>query len=179
MFRFRAIAALLLIIVGICLACNYRKAPLKNPTEERTATINLSAVTNSGQTEVFHEVMQASQLPSAVLDELGGVADPGQAFNCTCTIDRKLPMAGLVVAAVSEKHSIVTYWSGTIACGMTTSIFELSEGKVKRLWIAGGGGLNFLDLKETLESGRMLQFHQVRSRASSTRRHANHAPHAR
>jgi hypothetical protein len=44
MFRPRAIAALLLIIVGICLACNYRKAPQappKNPTEEGTATITL------------------------------------------------------------------------------------------------------------------------------------------
>ena len=165
MFRPRAIAALLLIIVGICLACNYREAPQappKNPTEERTATINLSAVTNSGQTEVFHEVMQASQLPSAVLDKLRGVADPGQPFNCTCTRDPKLPMARLVVAAVSEKYCIVTYYSGTIMCGMKTSIFELSEGRVKRRWVSGGGGFNFLDLKETVELGRMLRFQRVR-----------------
>lgn len=150
MIRPRAIVALLLIIVGIFLACNYRKAPQtppKNPTEERTATINLSAAINASPTEVFHEAKQASRLPSAVLDKLRGVADPGQPFNCTCIRDPKLPMAGLVVAAVSEKYCIVTYWSGTIVCGMKTSIFELREGRVKRTWVSGGGGFNFLDLK--------------------------------
>ena len=155
------ITACLLVVAGICLACNYRNAPQKNPTEEGTATINLSAVTNSIQTEVFREVRQASRLPSAVLDKLGGVADPGQPFNCTCTRDRKLPMAGLVVAGVSGKYCIVTCWSGSLVCGMKTSIFELSKGRVKRTWVSGGGGFNFLDLKNTVESGYLLQFRPV------------------
>lgn len=170
MCRFRAITAFLLIVVGSCLACNYRNAPPKNRTEEGTATINLRAVTNSGQTEVFREVRQASRLPSAVLDKLGGVADPGQPFNCTCTRDRKLPMAGLVVAAVSEKYCIATYWSGSILCGMNTGIFELSKGRVKRIWVSGGGGFNFLDLKNTVESGYLLQFRPVAPDSSRNRK---------
>ena len=161
MWRFRAVTALLLIIVGICLACNYRNAPPKNPTEEGTATINLSAVTNSSQTEVFHEVKQASRLPSAVLDKLGGIADPGQPFNATCAVDPKLPMRQLIVAAVSENYCIVSYWQGGITLSMGTSIFQLSAGRVKRIWVSAGGGLNFRDLKETVELGRMLRFQRV------------------
>ena len=164
MCRFRAITVFLLVVGGICLACNYRNAPPKkpkHPIEEGTAIINLSAVTNSSQTEVFREVRPASRLPSAVLDKLGGVADPGQPFNCTCTRNRKLPMAGLVVAGVSEKYCIVTYWSGSIVCGMNTSIFELSKGRVKREWVSGGGGFNFVDLKNTVESRYLLQFRPV------------------
>lgn len=153
MWRFRAVTALLL--VGICLACNYRNAPPKNLTEEGTATINLSAVTNSSQTQVFNEVKQASRLPSAVLDKLGGIADPGQPFNTTCAVDSKLPMRQLFVAAVSENYCIVSYWQGGIILSMETRIFELSPGRVKRIWVSAGGGLNFRDLKETVELGRM------------------------
>jgi hypothetical protein len=161
MWRFRAVTVLLLIIAGICLACNYRNAPPKNPTEEGIATINLSAVTNSSQTEVFHEVKQASRLPSAVLDKLGGIADPGQPFNTTDVVDPKLPMRQLLVAAVSENYRIVSYWQGGITLSMETRIFELSAGRVKRIWVSAGGGLNFRDLKETVELGRMLRFQRV------------------
>jgi hypothetical protein len=161
MWRFRAVTVLLLFIAGICLACNYRNAPPKNPTEEGTATINLSAVTNSSLTEVFHEVKQSSRLPNAVLEKLGGIADPGQPFNATDVVDTKLPMRRLVVAAISEKYCIVTYWKGGIALGLKTSIFELSAGRVKRIWVSAGGGLNFRDLKETVESGRLLRFQPV------------------
>jgi hypothetical protein len=155
MWRFRAVTDLLLIIVGICLACNYRNALPKDPTEESTATINLSAVTNSSQTQVFHEVKQASRLPSAVLDKLGGIADPGQPFNATCAVDPILPMRQLFVAAVSENYCVVSYWQGGIILSMETRIFELSPGRVKRIWVSAGGGLNFRDLKETVELGRM------------------------
>jgi hypothetical protein len=158
---FRAVTVLPLIIVGICLACNYRNAPPKNPNEEGTATINLSAVTNSSQAEVFHEAKQSSRLPNAVLDKLGGLADPGQPFNATDVVDADLPMQRLVVAAVSERYCIVTYWKGGITLGMETSIFELSAGRVKRIWVSAGGGLNFRDLKETVESGRVLRFQPV------------------
>lgn len=161
MWRFRAIAAPLLIIAGICMGCNHRSAPPKNPPEEATATIDLSAVTNSSQTEVFHKVERASRLPSAVLDKLGGIADPGQPYNTTDVVDTKLPMRQLVVAAVSENYCIVTYWHGGIALRLETRIYELSAGRVKRIWYSAGGGLNFQDLKETVESGRLLRFQPV------------------
>ena len=70
-------------------------------------------------------------------------------------------MAGLVVVGVSEKYCIVICWSGKIACGMKTSIFELSKGRIKRTWVSGGGGFNFLDLKNTVESDYLLQFRPV------------------
>ena len=161
MWRFRTFAAPQLIIAGICLACNYRNGLPKNPAEEATATINLSAVTKSSHTEVFHEVKQASRLPSAVVDKLGGIADPGQPFNATDVVDPKLPMRRLVVAAVSENYCIVTYWQGGIALRLETRIFKLSAGRVKRIWVSAGGGLNFRDLKETVESGRLLRFQPV------------------
>lgn len=99
--------------------------------------------------------------PVAVLDKLGGIADPGQPFNATDVVDTKLPMRQLVVAAVSENYCIVTFWQGGIALGLETSVFELSAGRVKRAWVSVGGGLNFQDLKATVESGRLLQFQPV------------------
>lgn len=158
MWRFRAISALPWIVAGICLGCNQRIAPPTKSAEESTATINLSAVTNSNQTEVFNKVERASGLPSAVLDKLGGIADPGQPYNSTDVVDSNLPMRQLVVAAVSENYCIVTYWHGGIALRLETRIFELSAGRVKRVWISAGGGLNFQDLKATVESGRLLRF---------------------
>jgi len=155
------LAGLLLIIVGTCLACNDHKAPQKDPIEVGTATINLSAVTNSNQIEVFNEVKQASRLPTFVLNELGGMADPGQPFNATDVVDSRLPMQQLIVAAVSEKYCIVSYWRGGLALRLETTVFEVSEGNVKRKWVSNGGGLNFRDLKNTIESGRILQFHEA------------------
>ncbi len=118
-------------------------------------------MTNASQTEMCHEVKQASRLPSAVLDKLGGIADPGQPFNTTDVVDPKLPMRQLLVAAVSENYCIVSYWQGSITLSMETRIFELSAGRVKRIWVSAGGGLNFRDLKETVELGRMLRFERV------------------
>jgi hypothetical protein len=156
-----ALAALLLAIVEICLACKARKAQQEHSIEENTATINLSAVTNSSENEVFNQVKQASRLPSAVLDELGEIADPGQPFNTTDVVDPSLPMRQLIVAAVSEKHCIVSYWEGGIVFKFETTVFELSEGRVKREWVSIGGGFNFRDLKDTIEVGDLLQFRQV------------------
>lgn len=70
-------------------------------------------------------------------------------------------MRQLIVAAVSEKYCIVSYWGGGFTFGLKTTIFELSDGKVKRKWVSPGGGLNFRDLKNTMESGRILQFQLV------------------
>ncbi|HKW62845.1 MAG TPA: hypothetical protein VJN89_09895 [Candidatus Acidoferrum sp.] len=143
-----------MIIVGICLACNNRNAPPKNlPFEEDTETINLSTVTQQNQTGIFHEVTRASQLPKTVVDALAGIADPKQPFNATDVVDPRLPMKRLIVAAVSDNYCIVSYWQGGIALSLKTSIFELSNGSAKRILVSTGGGLNFRDLKATLESG--------------------------
>ena len=93
-----------------------------------------------------------------MIDELGGIADPKQPFNKTDVVDPKLPMRQLVVAAVSEKYCVVTYWQGGIALYFRTDIFELSDRKAKRIWVSQGqGGFTFHDLKEMVESGRMYK----------------------
>jgi hypothetical protein len=157
MYRFRIFAALSLVIAEVmCLACNRQDAAPKLALHEDTATINLSAVTNSEQIQVFYEVKHANQLPNAVLDALSGITDHGQPFNATDVIDPSLSRKSLVAAAVSEKYCIVSYWAGGISLGFETAIFELSEKKAKRIWVSRGqGGLSFRDLKEMVESGRM------------------------
>ena len=106
MYRFRIFAALSLVIAELmCLACNRQDAAPKLALQEDTATINLSAVTNSKQIQVFHKVKHANQLPKAVLDVLGGIADDGKPFNATDVIDRSLSRKSLVAAAVSEKSA--------------------------------------------------------------------------
>jgi len=155
--------AFLITLPVFCVACNSRSVTPKNPTENGVATINLRTVTNSVQFEVFHEVKQVSRLPGVVLDKIGGIADPGQPYNSTDVVDPKLPMRRLIVGAVSENYCIVSYWRGGIALRLETSVFELSAGKVKRIWRSHGGGLNFRDLKSTVESDNLLQFKQVSS----------------
>ena len=88
--------------------------------------------------------------------ELGAIAESSQPFNKTDVVYANLPMRQLVVAAVSEKYCIVSYWQGGRALYLKTEIFELSDGKAKRIWVSQGqGGLTFRDLKEMIESGRM------------------------
>ena len=82
---------------------------------------------------------------------------PGQPFNTT-DIDNlnELPNQQLVVAAVSDQYCIVSYWQGGITLSFETKIFELSGGNAKLIWVSySQGGLNFQDLKEMVESGRM------------------------
>ncbi len=154
----KAPAALLLIALSFSasVSCKSAKPTTKNSTATGTATINLSAVTKSNQTQTFREVTRASLLPKAVLDQFGGMADPGQPFNTTDVVDPKLSMQELVVAAVSEQYCIVSYWQGGITLSFETKIFELSGGSAKLIWVSySQGGLNFRDLKEMVESGRM------------------------
>jgi hypothetical protein len=149
--------ALLLISVSIFvfLGCKNAKPASRNPIERGTANINLSAVTTSNQTQTFKEVTRASLLPKAVLDQFGGMADPGQPFNTT-DIGNELPMQQMVVAAVSDQYCIVSYWHGGYIFGVETKIFELSGRRATLIWISDfQGGLNFRDLKEMVESGRM------------------------
>jgi hypothetical protein len=149
--------ALLLISVSISafLGCKNSKPASKNPIESGTANFNLSFVTEANQTQTFTAVMQASLLPKAVLDQFGGMADPGQPFNAFDIVN-ELPMQQLVVAAVSDQYCIVSYWQGGITVSFQTEIFELSGGSATPIWLSNGqGGLNFRDLKEMVESGRM------------------------
>ena len=152
----RKAISLMSLGVSACLACNHAGPAPKNPIEERTAAINLSAVTNSNQTQIFKEVTRASLLPQAVLDQFGGMADPGQPFNATDVVHPKLPMRQLVAAAVSKQYCIVTYWQGGISLSFKTTIFELSGRSARIVWVSvSQGGFNFRDLKEMVESGRM------------------------
>lgn len=143
-----------LILLLACTACRSHK-PAPIPGEE-TATINLSAITGSNQTQIFRAVTHASSLPKAVFEHFGKMADPGQPFNTIDVIDGNLPSAQLVAAAVSEQYCIVSYWHGGLIVRFETAIFELSEGKARLFWISTAqGGLNFRDLKKMVESGRM------------------------
>jgi len=151
-------AALLLTALSFSASggCKNAKPATKNSIETGVATFNLSAVTKSNQTQTFREVTRASLLPKAVLDQFGGMADPGQPFNTTDVVDPGLPMQELVVAAVSEQYCIVSYWQGGITFSFETKIFELSGESARLIWISHSqGGLNFRDLKEMVESGRM------------------------
>jgi hypothetical protein len=156
MRAFTTFAALLSILLVSFLSCTSRDTAPNKPSEESTAAINLSTVTSSNQVPVFHEVNRANQLPKPVINVLGGIAGPKQPFNKTDFVDPKLPMRQLIVAAVSEKYCIVTYWQGGRALYFRTDIFDLSDGKAKRIWVSQGqGGFTFHDLKEMVESGRM------------------------
>jgi len=146
-----------LAVAAICVSCN-RTSP-QTQLKENVASINLSAITSPGQTQLFHEVMQVRALPKGVRDALeGGIADPGQPFNGGDLISGELPMRSLIVAAVSEKYCILSYWRGGTDPGprFQTVIFELSELKPRLIWLSESqGGLNFRDLKEMIELGRM------------------------
>ena len=154
----KATPALLLIALSVSasVGCKNAKPATRNSIDTGVATINLSAITKSNQTQTFREVTRASLLPKAVLDQFGGIADPGTPFNPTDVVDPKLSMQQLVVAAVSERYCIVSFWQGGITLFFETKIFELSGGSATLVWVSySQGGLNFRDLKEMVESGRM------------------------
>jgi hypothetical protein len=156
MRRSATFEAILLITLGTCVACNRGSAAPKRGFNEQSATINLIAITHSSQRQLFHEVAGRNQLPKAVRVELGVIADRNQPFNKTDVVYTNLPMRQLLVAAVSEKYCIVSYWQGGRALYLKTEIFELSDGKAKRIWLSKGqGGLTFRDLKDMIESGHM------------------------
>jgi hypothetical protein len=151
----RTKAFLFLIVLGLGCARN-AELPARVAEQKTTATINLSAITGTSDIELFHEVTRAGMLPGSVLAELGGIADPGGPFNSTDAMDRRLPRRQMVAAAVSERHCIVSYIQGGFTVTFKTSIFELSRDKARTIWISTSqGGLNFLDLKKMVESGRM------------------------
>ena len=154
----RTTAALGLIFLAVFAfpGCKSTKPAPKNSIENGTADINLSAVTKSNQTQTFNEVKRASLLPQAVLEQFGGMADPGQPFNSTDVVDPQLPRTQLIAAAVSKQYCIVTYWQGGIVLSLQTTIFELSGGSARIIWVSySQGGLSFQDLKAMVKSGRM------------------------
>jgi hypothetical protein len=129
--RMTLILAALLAMAAICLSCT--EPPPQPELKENIGPINLSAITGSEHAQVFHEVTRVNTLPREVGEALkGGIADPGQHFNGGDAINT-LPMRSLIVAAVSEKYCILSYWKGGIYSGprFQTVIFELSEPKVR------------------------------------------------
>jgi hypothetical protein len=61
-----------------------------------------------------------------------------------------------VAAALSRQYCIVSYWQGGLVVRFETAVFELSDSQALRIWLSKGqGGLNFRDLKQMVESGRM------------------------
>ena len=157
MVRITLTLATVLAVAAIFLSCTKPPPPLE--LRENIAPINLSAITGSTQAQVFHEVTRANLLPKEVLGALeGGIAVPGQPFNAGDDVDPAMPFRSLIVAAVSEKYCILSYWRGGVDPGprFQTVIFELSEPKARPIWLSRAqGGFNFLDLKEMVESGRM------------------------
>ena len=149
-------SVILLVILFGLISC-HKQPQTNNSGQEGLLSFNLSAITGSAQSQMFSEVKRASLLPKAVLDHFeDGIADPGQSFNSTDVTDPNLPSNLLVVAAVSKQYCIATYWQGGMFLKFQTSIFELSDGKAKLIWLSHSqGGLNFRDLKEMVESGRM------------------------
>ena len=151
------IPAAVFTLAAIGLSCT--EPPPQRKLQEQISPINLRAITGSERAAVFHGVTQVSTLPKEVREALpGGVADPGQPFNAGDSILQALPMRSLIVAAVSEKYCILSYWKGGEYHGprFQTVVFELSEPKAIPIWFSKSqGGFNFQDLKEMVESGRM------------------------
>jgi hypothetical protein len=154
------------------LACNRDVRTDVHQVQKTEVIISLRALgINRGET--FKEV-RANRLPESVLAELRGfmpperarelhvsgtvegIADAGQPFNATDDVDPRLPMRSLVVAGLSQHYCALSYWEGGIAMMFKTSIFELSDGAARLVWVSvGQGGFNLHDLKEEIESGRM------------------------
>jgi hypothetical protein len=144
------------LLVLPCAACKARKGVPKDIQAESKATINLKSITGINESQVFEEVRRVSLLPKVALDQIGGMADPGQPFNKTDFVDSDLPMQQLIVAGVSKKYCIVSYWQGGRALFVKTSVFELTDGSAKIIWVSSSqAGFNIRELKEMIESGRM------------------------
>jgi len=159
MLRCRIIGALSMVFLLVlpCAACKARKGAPKDTQAEGKATINLKSITGINESQMFEEVRRVSLLPKAVRDQVGGMADSDQPFNKTdFVVDSRLPMRQLIVAGVSKKYCIVSYWQGGRALFVKTSIFELTDGSAKIIWVSSSkAGFNIRELKELVESGRM------------------------
>ncbi len=137
-------------------ACKARKDEPKGSQAEAKATINLKSITGINENQVFEEVRRANLLPNGVLDQIGGMANPGQPFNRGDVINPILPGRQLIVAGVSKKYCIVSYWQGGRALFVKTSIFELTDGNAKMIWASSSqAGFSIRELKDLVESGRM------------------------
>jgi hypothetical protein len=150
---------LLLVLLGfsVFVGCGNTTSRTPETGAKENASINLSAITGSNQTQMFTAVTEARQLPKAVLDRLSPIASPGQEFNSTdIGGDSVGPSRQLVAAALSRQYCIVSYWQGGFVLPFKTAVYELSESQARLIWRSEGqGGLNFLDLKRMVESGRM------------------------
>jgi hypothetical protein len=161
--RILRFAATLILVSLVLSACN-RDVPTDIHQVRKTEVIISLRALGINRSETFKEV-RANALPKAVLAEfrdfhvsgtVEGIADAGQPFNATDVVDPGLPMRSLVVAGLSQHYCALSYWEGGIAMMFKTSIFELSDGAARLVWVSvGQGGFNLQDLKEEIESGRM------------------------
>jgi len=159
--RILRFAATLTLVSLVLSACN-RDVPT-HQARKTEVVISLRAL-GINRSETFKEV-RVNALPRAVLAKLRdfhvsgaveGIADAGQPFNAGDDVDPGLPMRSLVVAGLSQHYCALSYWEGGIAMMFKTSIFELSDGAARLVWVSvGQGGFNLQDLKEEIESGRM------------------------
>jgi len=155
------VATLILVSLGLS-ACS-RGVPTDTHQVQKTeVTINLEAL-GINRRETFKEV-RANALPKAVQLRLRdpenptstGLADAGEPFNSTDIIEPGVPMRSLVVAGLSQHYCALSYWQGGMALMFKTSIFELSDGVARLVWVSSQqGGFNLQDLKEEIESRRM------------------------
>jgi len=167
----RFVAALILVSLGLS-SCN-RDVPTDIHQVRKTEVIISLRALGIDHSETFKEV-RGNALPNSVLAELRGlippelarelhvsdtaegIADAGQPFNATDIVDPGLPMRSLVVAGLSQHYCALSYWKGGMAMMFKTSIFELSDGAARLVWVSvGQGGFDLQDLKEEIESGRM------------------------
>jgi hypothetical protein len=150
----RSAVGLILISIGL-LTCTGHFPTNTRSAHETEVTISLRSLAID-HTETFRAV-HPNQLPRTVLVELReGLADAGQPFNATDDVDPGLPMRSLVVAGLSQHYCALSYWEGGIVLTFKTSIFELSDGSARLVWVSRGqGGFNLQDLKEMIESGKM------------------------
>jgi hypothetical protein len=154
--------SLFLVSLGIFVwaGCANTTSRAPQAATNESATINLSTITGSNQRQMFTAVTETRQLPKAVLDRLGPIASPGQEFNSTdIGGDSVVPSRLLVAAALSRQYCIVSYWQGGHVVRFKTAVYEMSESQARLIWLSEGqGGLNFRDLKQIVESGRMRNY---------------------
>ena len=163
--RILRFAATLILVSLVLSACN-RNVPTDIHQVRKTEAIIRLRALGINRSETFKEV-RAYALPKAVLAELRGVlaefapvpregiADAGEPFKADDNIvEPGLPMRILVVAGLSQHYCALSYWEEE--GGFKTSIFELSDGAARLVWVSvAQGGFNLQDLKGEIESGRM------------------------
>ncbi len=126
------------------------------PNEPRLA-IDLTNLGQRGQTVVFSEIRDVSQLPGDVTTQLaGGFANPGDRFRETDVSDSSLPLRRLVVAGVSDRYVLVDYEKGGISKYFVAALFLRSNQEAKLVSVSGSPrGSKLSEIKAQIESGEL------------------------